>query len=207
MFSIDTESGFEDVVFITSSYGLGEMVVQGAVNPDEFYISKKLLANGKPSVIRRNLGSKHKKMVYGDEGSTAKSVKTVDVEKQDRMQFSLSTEELTSLAKQAVTIEQHYGQAMDIEWAKDGADGKLYIVQARPETVRSREDSQSIERFQLKGQSNIVCEGRAFSRRRKCGVVIYRVPFSTRFLPPPSPKMCKRVTRLPAPRRTIFLRV
>ena len=120
MFTLDTESGFDQVVFITSSYGLGEMVVQGAVNPDEFYLSKKLLTNGKPAIIRRNLGSKHKKMIYGDEGSTAKSVKIVDVEKQERMQFSLSTEELTELAKQAMTIEKHYGQAMDIEWAKDG---------------------------------------------------------------------------------------
>lgn len=113
------------MVFITSSYGLGEMVVQGAVNPDEFYLSKRLLADGKPSVIRRNLGSKHKKMIYGDEGSTAKSVKVVDVEKEERMQFSLSTEELTSLAKQAMTIEKHYGQAMDIEWAKDGDSGQI----------------------------------------------------------------------------------
>ncbi|MDN6275907.1 MAG: phosphoenolpyruvate synthase [Psychrobacter sp.] len=172
MFTLDTESGFDQVVFITSSYGLGEMVVQGAVNPDEFYISKQLLANGKPSVIRRNLGSKHKKMVYGDEGSTAKSVKTVDVEKQERMQFSLSTDELTSLAKQAVTIEKHYGQAMDIEWAKDGDSGEIFIVQARPETVKSRQDSNVMERYVIdtKG-AKVLCEGRSIGQRIGAGKV------------------------------------
>ena len=172
MFTLDTESGFDQVVFITSSYGLGEMVVQGAVNPDEFYISKKLLANGKPAVIRRNLGSKHKKMVYGDEGSTAKSVKTVDVEKQDRMQFSLSTEELTSLAKQAVTIEQHYGQAMDIEWAKDGDTNEIFIVQARPETVKSRQDSNVMERYVIDTTgAKVLCEGRSIGQRIGSGKV------------------------------------
>ncbi|MBF2718546.1 phosphoenolpyruvate synthase [Psychrobacter sp. NG254] len=172
MFTLDTESGFDQVVFITSSYGLGEMVVQGAVNPDEFYISKQLLANGKPSVIRRNLGSKHKKMVYGDEGSTAKSVKTVDVEKQDRMQFSLSTEELTSLAKQAVTIEKHYGQAMDIEWAKDGDTNEIFIVQARPETVKSRQDSNVMERYIIDTtNAKVLCEGRSIGQRIGSGKV------------------------------------
>ncbi|MGO2339904.1 MAG: phosphoenolpyruvate synthase [Psychrobacter sp.] len=172
MFTLDTESGFDQVVFITSSYGLGEMVVQGAVNPDEFYISKQLLANGKPSVIRRNLGSKHKKMIYGDEGSTAKSVKTVDVEKQDRMQFSLSTEELTSLAKQAVTIEKHYGQAMDIEWAKDGDTNEIFIVQARPETVKSRQDSNVMERYIIDTtDAKILCEGRSIGQRIGSGKV------------------------------------
>ncbi|MCD1279339.1 phosphoenolpyruvate synthase [Psychrobacter sp. CCUG 69069] len=172
MFTLDTESGFDQVVFITSSYGLGEMVVQGAVNPDEFYISKQLLANGKPAVIRRNLGSKHKKMVYGDEGSTAKSVKTVDVEKQDRMQFSLSTEELTSLAKQAVTIEKHYGQAMDIEWAKDGDTNEIFIVQARPETVKSRQDSNVMERYVIDTTgAKVLCEGRSIGQRIGSGKV------------------------------------
>ncbi|MBI0425410.1 phosphoenolpyruvate synthase [Psychrobacter sp. NG27] len=172
MFTLDTESGFDQVVFITSSYGLGEMVVQGAVNPDEFYISKQLLANGKPSVIRRNLGSKHKKMVYGDEGSTAKSVKTIDVEKQDRMQFSLSTEELTSLAKQAVTIEKHYGQAMDIEWAKDGDTNEIFIVQARPETVKSRQDSNVMERYIIDTtNAKVLCEGRSIGQRIGSGKV------------------------------------
>ncbi|MDX2372857.1 phosphoenolpyruvate synthase [Psychrobacter sp. PP-21] len=172
MFTLDTESGFDQVVFITSSYGLGEMVVQGAVNPDEFYISKRLLTDGKPSVIRRNLGSKHKKMVYGDEGSTAKSVKTVDVEKQERMQFSLSTEELTSLAKQAVTIEQHYGHAMDIEWAKDGDSGEIFIVQARPETVKSRQDSNVMERYVIDTTgAKVLCEGRSIGQRIGSGKV------------------------------------
>ena len=172
MFTLDTESGFDQVVFITSSYGLGEMVVQGAVNPDEFYISKQLLANGKPSIIRRNLGSKHKKMIYGDEGSTAKSVKVVDVEKQERMQFSLTTEELTNLAKQAVTIEKHYGQAMDIEWAKDGDSNEIFIVQARPETVKSRQDSNVMERYVIdtKG-AKILCEGRSIGQRIGAGKV------------------------------------
>ena len=172
MFTLDTESGFDQVVFITSSYGLGEMVVQGAVNPDEFYISKRLLENGKPAVIRRNLGSKHKKMIYGDEGSTAKSVKTVDVEKQDRMQFSLSTEELTSLAKQAMTIEKHYGQAMDIEWAKDGDTNEIFIVQARPETVKSSQDSNVMERYIIDtSNAKILCEGRSIGQRIGSGKV------------------------------------
>lgn len=172
MFTLDTESGFDQVVFITSSYGLGEMVVQGAVNPDEFYISKRLLENGKPAVIRRNLGSKHKKMIYGDEGSTAKSVKTVDVEKQDRMQFSLSTEELTSLAKQAMTIEKHYGQAMDIEWAKDGDTNEIFIVQARPETVKSRQDSNVMERYIIDtSNAKVLCEGRSIGQRIGSGKV------------------------------------
>ena len=172
MFTLDTESGFDQVVFITSSYGLGEMVVQGAVNPDEFYVSKKLLANGKPAIIRRNLGSKHKKMIYGDEGSTTKSVKTVDVEKQDRMQFALSTEELNSLAKQAMTIEKHYGQAMDIEWAKDGDSGEIFIVQARPETVKSRQDSNVMERYIINtGDTKILCEGRSIGQRIGAGKV------------------------------------
>lgn len=172
MFTLDTESGFDQVVFITSSYGLGEMVVQGAVNPDEFYISKRLLENGKPAVIRRNLGSKHKKMIYGDEGSTAKSVKIVDVEKQDRMQFSLSTEELNSLAKQAMTIEKHYGQAMDIEWAKDGDSGEIFIVQARPETVKSRQDSNVMERYIIDTTgAKVLCEGRSIGQRIGSGKV------------------------------------
>ncbi|MES1964950.1 phosphoenolpyruvate synthase [Psychrobacter sp. AH5] len=172
MFTLDTESGFDEVVFITSSYGLGEMVVQGAVNPDEFYLSKRLLTAGKPSVIRRNLGSKHKKMIYGEEGSTAKSVKVVDVEKQDRMQFSLTTDELTSLAKQAMTIEKHYGQAMDIEWAKDGDSGQIFIVQARPETVKSRQDSNVMERYIIKtGDAKVLCEGRSIGQRIGAGKV------------------------------------
>lgn len=172
MFTLDTESGFDEVVFITSSYGLGEMLVQGAVNPDEFYLSKKLIDNGKPAVIRRNLGSKHKKMIYGDEGSTTKSVRIVDVEKQERMQFSLSTDELTELAKQAMTIEKHYGQPMDIEWAKDGDSGEIFIVQARPETVKSRQDSNVMERYVIdtKG-AKVLCEGRSIGQRIGAGKV------------------------------------
>lgn len=172
MFTLDTESGFDEVVFITASYGLGEMVVQGAVNPDEFYISKHLLEQGRPSVIRRNLGSKHKKMVYGEEGSTTKSTKIVDVDKQERMQFALTTEELVELAKQAVTIEKHYGQAMDIEWAKDGDNGKIYIVQARPETVKSRQDSNVMERYVINtADAKVLCEGRSIGQRIGAGKV------------------------------------
>lgn len=172
MFTLDTESGFDEVVFITSSYGLGEMVVQGAVNPDEFYLSKTLLADNKPAVIRRNLGSKHQKMIYGDEGSTTRSVKTVEVEKEDRNQFSLTTEELTELAKQALTIEKHYGQPMDIEWAKDGDSGKLFIVQARPETVKSRQDRNVMERYIIQSKdAKVLCEGRSIGQRVGSGKV------------------------------------
>ena len=172
MFTLDTESGFDEVVFITSSYGLGEMVVQGAVNPDEFYLSKALLADNKPAVIRRNLGSKHQKMIYGDEGSTTRSVKTVEVEKEDRNQFSLTTEELTELAKQALTIEKHYGQPMDIEWAKDGDSGKLFIVQARPETIKSRQDRNVMERYIIQSKdAKVLCEGRSIGQRVGSGKV------------------------------------
>lgn len=171
MFTIDTESGFDEVVFITASYGLGEMVVQGAVNPDEFYVSKTLLANGKPAIIRRNLGSKQQKMIYADEHSAGKSVKVVPVDKAERNQFSLSNEELTELAKQALIIEKHYGHAMDIEWAKDGDNGKLYIVQARPETVKSRENHNVMERYLLKETGDVICEGRSIGQRIGAGTV------------------------------------
>lgn len=170
MFSIDTESGFEDVVFVTSSYGLGEMVVQGAVNPDEFYIHKPTLAKGFPAVVRRNLGSKLTKMIYSDDLEHGKQVDIVDIEATDSRQFSLTDDEVMELAKQAVIIEKHYKRPMDIEWAKDGIDGKLYIVQARPETVRSREDMQVIERFMLKGKAKTVCEGRAIGHKIGAGV-------------------------------------
>jgi len=171
MFTIDTESGFNDVVFITASYGLGEMVVQGAVNPDEFYISKALLNAGKPAVIRRNLGSKQQKMVYADEHSAGKSVKIVPVDKAERNQFSLSNEELVELAKQALIIEKHYGHAMDIEWAKDGDDGQIYIVQARPETVKSRQNVGTMERYLLKQRGTVICEGRSIGQRIGAGTV------------------------------------
>lgn len=165
MFSIDTESGFEDVVFITSSYGLGEMVVQGAVNPDEFYVHKPTVMAGRPAVVRRNLGSKLLQMVYSKDLSHGKQVVVEDVPAANRQKFSLTDAEVQELAKQAVIIEKHYGRAMDIEWAKDGQDGKLYIVQARPETVRSREDSNEMERFQLQGTAPVVVEGRAIGHK------------------------------------------
>lgn len=170
MFTIDTESGFEDVVFITSSYGLGEMVVQGAVNPDEFYVHKPTLNKGNPAIVRRNLGSKLIKMIYSSDLSHGKQVDIVDVEKTQSFQFSLTDDEVMELAKQAQIIEKHYARPMDIEWAKDGLDGKLYIVQARPETVRSREDAQVIESYQLKGKAKIVSEGRAIGHKIGAGV-------------------------------------
>lgn len=161
MFSIDTESGFEDVVFITSSYGLGEMVVQGAVNPDEFYVYKPNIKNNKPAVLKRNVGSKHIEMVYGETG-----VITQNIEAKRSQVFSITDEEVTELAKQAIIIEQHYGRPMDIEWAKDGNTGKLYIVQARPETVKSQEkQSQTIERYKISRQGNVLCEGRSIGQK------------------------------------------
>ncbi|MFC6439980.1 phosphoenolpyruvate synthase [Bowmanella sp. JS7-9] len=169
MFSIDTESGFDQVVFITSSYGLGEMVVQGAVNPDEFYVHKPTLLSGKKSILRRNIGSKMTKMIYSSDLSHGKQVEIVDVEPAERHSFSISDDEVQQLAKQALIIEKHYGRPMDIEWAKDGLDGKLYIVQARPETVRSREDVQVIERFNLKGKAGVICQGRAIGHKIGAG--------------------------------------
>ncbi len=172
MFTMDTESGFDEVIFITASYGLGEMVVQGAVNPDEFYVSKPLLEQGKPAVVRRNLGSKHQKMVYGDDGSTTRSTKIVEVEKQERMQFALTNSELVELAKQAQVIEKHYGHAMDIEWAKDGDTGQIFIVQARPETVKSRQDSNVMERYVIESDgAKVLCEGRSIGQRIGSGKV------------------------------------
>jgi pyruvate,water dikinase len=169
MFSIDTESGFEDVVFITSSYGLGEMVVQGAVNPDEFYVHKPTLAQNRPAIVRRNLGSKLVQMIYSSDLEHGKQVEIVDVDKALSDKFSLTDEEVMSLARQAQIIEDHYKRPMDIEWAKDGNDGKLYIVQARPETVRSREDSQVIENFKLKGSAKLISEGRAIGHKIGAG--------------------------------------
>ncbi len=172
MFSIDTESGFDEVVFVTASYGLGEMVVQGAVNPDEFYVSKILLGQNRPAVIRRNLGSKERKMVYGDEGSTAKSTKIVEVEKADRSQFALSNDELCVLAKQAMIIEMHYGCPMDVEWAKDGDSGEIFIVQARPETVKSRQDKGKMERYLINSKgAKVLTEGRSIGQRVGSGKV------------------------------------
>ncbi|BAP45531.1 phosphoenolpyruvate synthase [Pseudomonas sp. StFLB209] len=171
MFTLDTESGFRDVVFITGAYGLGETVVQGAVNPDEFYVHKDTLAAGRPALLRRNLGSKAIKMVYGDEAKAGRSVKTVDVDAADRARFCLTEAEVTELAKQAVIIEKHYKAPMDIEWAKDGDDGKLYIVQARPETVKSRSNANVMERYLLQEKGNVLVEGRAIGQRIGAGKV------------------------------------
>lgn len=171
MFTLDTESGFRDVVFITGAYGLGETVVQGAVNPDEFYVHKHTLEAGRPAILRRNLGSKAIKMVYGDEAKAGKSVKTVDVERADRARFCITDAEVTELAKQAMIIEKHYGRPMDIEWAKDGDDGKLYIVQARPETVKSRASATVMERYLLKEKGTVLVEGRAIGQRIGAGPV------------------------------------
>ncbi|MCK0152553.1 phosphoenolpyruvate synthase [Alcanivorax sp. S6407] len=171
MFSMDTESGFKDVVFITASFGLGEMVVQGAVNPDEFYVHKNTLLNNKPAVLRRNLGSKMQKMIYGAEASAGKSVQIVDVDREERMGFCLTDEQVENLAHQAIEIEKHYGMPMDIEWALDGDDGKLYIVQARPETVKSRSDANVMERYLLKQTGKVLVEGRSIGQRIGAGVV------------------------------------
>ncbi|CAI8936235.1 phosphoenolpyruvate synthetase [Pseudomonas sp. IT-P253] len=171
MFTLDTESGFRDVVFITGAYGLGETVVQGAVNPDEFYVHKGTLAAGRPAILRRNLGSKAIKMIYGEVATAGKSVKTIDVDKADRARFCLSDAEVSELAKQAMIIEQHYKCPMDIEWAKDGDDGKLYIVQARPETVKSRTQANVMERYLLKETGTVLVEGRAIGQRIGAGKV------------------------------------
>ena len=167
MFSIDTESGFEDVVFVTSSYGLGETVVQGAVNPDEFYVHKPTLRAGKPAILRKTMGSKLIKMTFTDSAQAGKSVQVVDVPADERKQFSISNEEITELAKYALIIEEHYGRPMDIEWGRDGVDGKLYILQARPETVKSQEKEQgnSLRRYTISGERKVLCEGRAIGQK------------------------------------------
>ena len=164
VFTLDTESGFRDAVFITSSYGLGETVVQGAVNPDEFYVYKPALRDGKYPILRKNLGGKAIKMVYGEDPTPGKTVDTVDVDEADSHRFSLNDEEIIDLAKMAVTIEDHYQRPMDIEWGKDGTDGKLYILQARPETVQSR-SGRTIQRFTLKGRSDVIVRGRSIGQK------------------------------------------
>ena len=171
MFTIDTESGFDGVIFITSSYGLGETIVQGAVNPDEFYVHKDTLQAGRPAILRRTLGSKAIKMIYDADASVSRSVKTVDVDEQERRHFSINDKDIESLARQAMIIEKHYGRPMDIEWGKDGDDGKLYILQARPETVRSQNSSRVVERYHLNGQGKTLCEGRSIGHRIGSGVV------------------------------------
>jgi len=169
MFTIDTESGFDQVVFITAALGLGEMVVQGAVNPDEFYVHKPTLAAGRPSIVRRNMGSKKVRMVYADSKQHGEQVRIEEVPQQQRDRFCLSDDEVQALAQQAVQIEQHYQRPMDIEWAKDGHTGKLFIVQARPETVRS--NGQVMERYTLQGKGKVVVEGRAIGHRIGAGAV------------------------------------
>ncbi|PWV65933.1 phosphoenolpyruvate synthase [Plasticicumulans acidivorans] len=171
MFTLDTESGFDDAVFVTASYGLGETVVQGAVNPDEFYVHKPTLQAGRPAVLRRNLGGKAIKMVYASEGVAGRSVKTVEVDQAERRRFALTDAEVEALARQALIIEKHYGRPMDIEWGKDGNDGKLYILQARPETVKSRADSQVMQRYQLSRRGDVVATGRSIGQRIGSGTV------------------------------------
>jgi pyruvate, water dikinase len=172
MFTIDTESGFKDVVFVTSSYGLGETVVQGAVNPDEFYVHKPMLAQGKLPVIRRNIGSKLIKMEFTNEAKAGRSVRTVDVPIEMRNRYSLTDAEVVELAKYAVIIENHYGRPMDIEWGKDGRDGKLYILQARPETVKSQQKATDAQqRFSLKGTGTVLTSGRAIGQKIGAGPV------------------------------------
>ena len=174
MFTIDTESGFEDVVFITSSYGLGETVVQGAVNPDEFYVHKPMLKAGKKAVIRRNLGSKLIEMVFStpeEKAATGKLVKTVDVPVELRNRYSLTNAEVEQLAHYALVIEQHYGRPMDIEWGKDGTDGQLYILQARPETVKSQAAGKVETRYKLKGKGAVLASGRAIGQKVGTGPV------------------------------------
>lgn len=163
MFTLDTESGFSDAVFVTSSFGLGETVVQGSVNPDEFYVYKPALKANKKAILRRNLGSKAIKMVYSNQANQL--VDTVDVEPSLRQQFSISDEDVVALSKQALIIEQHYQRPMDIEWAKDGDDQSLYIVQARPETVKSQEKHSTIDRYQLNEAGKLLCEGRAIGQK------------------------------------------
>ena len=171
MFTLDTESGFRDAVFVTSSYGLGETVVQGAVNPDEFYVHKPMLAAGKKAVVRRNLGSKMIKMTFAAEKVAGKSTITEDVEEALRHQFSINDEEVMELARYAMIIEKHYGRPMDIEWGKDGVDGKLYILQARPETVQSQAAAGKQEKFKLKSFSKVLASGRAIGQKIGVGPV------------------------------------
>ena len=174
MFTIDTESGFEEVVFITSSYGLGETVVQGAVNPDEFYVHKPMLQAGKKALIRRNLGSKLIQMVFAtpeEKAADGKLVKTIDVPTEQRNRYSLTDDDVLELARYALVIEQHYGRPMDIEWGKDGGDGQLYILQARPETVKSQQQGKTEHRYKLKSSGTVLAEGRAIGQKIGTGPV------------------------------------
>ena len=171
MFTLDTESGFRDVVFITSSWGLGELVVQGAVNPDEFYVHKPMLAAGKPAILRRRLGSKLQRMTFAAEASAGKSLRTEDLPAAERDRFSLQDADVLQLARLGCLIEAHYGRPMDIEWGKDGLDGSLHVLQARPETVRSRKRAGGEERYQLKGRGELLASGRAIGQKIGAGPV------------------------------------
>ena len=171
MFTMDTESGFSDAVFITSSYGLGEAVVQGAVNPDEFYVYKPALQAGRPAILKRGIGGKATKMIYTADRTVGKTTEFVDVPEADRRVLSLSDTEVQELARQAVAIEKHYGRPMDIEWGKDGLDGQLYVLQARPETVQSRQAVGSVQRFRMDERGQVLVEGRAIGQRIGAGPV------------------------------------
>ena len=171
MFTMDTESGFSDAVFLTSSYGLGEAVVQGAVNPDEFYIYKPNLRAGRPAILKRGVGDKALKMVYTGESQIGRTTQFTEVDEADRRRLSLSDADVTELARHAVTIEEHYGRPMDIEWGKDGLDGRLYILQARPETVKSRQSAARVQRYRLQERGPIVVEGRAIGQKIGSGAV------------------------------------
>jgi len=169
LFTLDTESGFRGVVFITSAYGLGELVVQGAVNPDEFYVHKPMLEQGRPAIVRRSLGSKLQKMVFGRSSEAGRSTRVLDVPEAERNRFSLSDPDVLELARTAVAIERHYGRPMDVEWAKDGTDGRLYVLQARPETVKSHKRVE--ERYTLKGSARVLASGRAIGHKIGSGAV------------------------------------
>ncbi len=171
MFTLDTESGFRGVVFITSSWGLGEMVVQGAVNPDEFYVHKPMLGEGRPAIVRRSLGSKLQKMVFSGATTAGRSTRTLEVPEAERACFSLSDADVLELARAACAIEKHYGRPMDIEWARDGLDGRLYVLQARPETVKSRPRSDAEERYQLRASGKVLASGRAIGHKIGAGTV------------------------------------
>ena len=171
MFTMDTESGFSDAVFITSSYGLGEAVVQGAVNPDEFYVYKPALQAGRPAILKRGIGGKATKMIYTADRTVGKTTEFVDVPEADRRVLSLTDTEVQELARQAVAIEKHYGRPMDIEWGKDGLDGQLYVLQARPETVQSRQAVGSVQRFRMDERGQVLVEGRAIGQRIGAGPV------------------------------------
>ena len=171
LFTMDTESGFTDAVFITSSYGLGEAVVQGAVNPDEFYVYKPALRAGRPAILKRSIGGKATKMIYTEDREVGKTTAFVDVDEADRVRLSLTDDEVSELARHALAIEAHYGRPMDIEWGKDGRDGQLYILQARPETVQSRRSTGARQRFRLDERGSVLIEGRAIGQKIGAGAV------------------------------------